>query len=91
LVLEEVGGIVGIMRPMRPEDAVGKQIALYRRMTGVERLDIALGLHELSCELAREGIRRQYPEAAAVEVERRLHERIRLGTSLSDDRNGPAD
>jgi hypothetical protein len=58
--------------------ALDKQIERYRQMTGEQRLAIALGLHELSCELAREGIRRQHPNADAKEVERLLHERIAL-------------
>ncbi len=47
-------------------------------MTGEQRLAIALELHELSCDVAREGIRRQHPEADAVEVERHLRHRIEL-------------
>ena len=55
-----------------------KQIELYRRMTGEQRLAIALELHELSCEVAREGIRRQHPQADAAEVERLLRQRLEL-------------
>lgn len=55
-----------------------KQIERYRGMTGEQRLAIALELHELSCEIAREGIRRQHPDADAAEVERLLHRRIEL-------------
>jgi hypothetical protein len=47
-------------------------------MTGEQRLAIALELHELSCEIAREGIRRQNPNADAAEVERLLHRRLAL-------------
>lgn len=61
---------------MTPEAALEKQIELYRAMTGEQRLDIALRLHELSCDLARAGIRRQYPDADESEVNRRLRERI---------------
>jgi hypothetical protein len=59
-----------------PEDALAKQIELYRAMTGQQRLEIALRLHELSCDIARAGIRRQYPSAGEAEIERRLRERI---------------
>ena len=52
------------------------QIARYRSMTGQERLAIALELHELACDVARAGIRRQFPAADQAEVERRLRERI---------------
>jgi hypothetical protein len=58
--------------------ALDKQIECYRRMTGEQRLAIALGLHEMSCEIAREGIRHQPPEADAAEVERLLHHRLEL-------------
>jgi hypothetical protein len=63
---------------MTPEAALAKQIELYRNMTGEQRLSIALDLHELSCGIAREGIRQQNPGASAEQVERLLRERIRL-------------
>ena len=47
-------------------------------MTGEQRLAVALDLHELSCDVAREGIRHQHPEADADEVERLLRRRIEL-------------
>ena len=53
-----------------------KQIECYRRMTGEQRVAIALGLHEMSCEIAREGIRQQHPQADAAEVERLLRRRL---------------
>jgi hypothetical protein len=58
--------------------ALDKQLESYRRMTGEQRLAIALDLHELSCEVAREGIRRQHPAADAAEVERLLRHRLEL-------------
>lgn len=58
--------------------ALAKQIECYRGMTGEQRLAIALELHELSCEIAREGIRRQNPNADAAEVERLLRRRLEL-------------
>jgi hypothetical protein len=63
---------------MHPDLALEMQLERYRRMTGEERLAIALRLHQLSCDLAREGIRRQYPEATDDEVERHLQDRLRL-------------
>jgi hypothetical protein len=63
---------------MTPEAALEAQIERYRRMTGEERLAVGLRLHELSCEMAREGIRSQFPGAPDAEVERRLQERLRL-------------
>ena len=63
---------------MTPARALARQIELYREMTGEQRLAVALELHELSCDIAREGIRRANPEADATEVERRLHRRLEL-------------
>jgi hypothetical protein len=63
---------------MTPQAALDKQIALYRQMKGEQRLAIALGLHDLACDLAREGIRHQYPGATPAEVERHLRRRIEL-------------
>jgi hypothetical protein len=51
-------------------------------MTGEQRLAIALDLHELSCEVAREGIRHQHPEADADGVERLLRRRIELARAI---------
>jgi len=67
---------------MTPEKSLEEQIAKYKKMTGEERPGIALRLHELSCDVAREGIRSQYPDASAEEVERRLSERIKLTYAL---------
>jgi hypothetical protein len=63
---------------MDASTALAKQIERYRSMTGEQRLAIALELHELACEVAREGIRRQNPKADAAEVERLLHRRLEL-------------
>jgi hypothetical protein len=63
---------------MTSDRALQEQIERYRRMTGEERLKIALDLHELSCNVAREGIRHQNPGADEAEVERLLHHRLEL-------------
>lgn len=63
---------------MTPECALSEQIERYRRMTGEQRLALALELHELSCNVAREGIRQQHPEADEAEVERHLRRRLEL-------------
>ena len=63
---------------MSPQAALDFQIERYREMSGEDRLAIALDLHEFSCDIAREGIRAQHPEANEEEVERRLHERLAL-------------
>jgi type II secretory pathway predicted ATPase ExeA len=61
-----------------PEAATEMQIDRYRQMTGEQRLSIALRLHELSCEMARVGIRRQHPQASEEEVNRLLRQRLEL-------------
>jgi hypothetical protein len=63
---------------MTPQAALDFQIRRYREMSGEERLAIALDLHELSCDIAREGIRAQHPNADAQEVERLLNYRLGL-------------
>jgi hypothetical protein len=63
---------------MSPEEATRRQIERYRAMTGEQRLKIAMDLHEFACNVAREGIRCQLPEATADEVERLLRRRIEL-------------
>jgi hypothetical protein len=63
---------------MTADAALEKQIERYRQMTGEQRLAVALELHEMSCDIAREGIRRQHPHADATEVERLLRKRIEL-------------
>jgi hypothetical protein len=57
---------------MTPQAALDLQIERYRNMTGEQRLAIALDLHELSRDIAREGIRAQHPNADEKEVERQL-------------------
>ena len=53
-------------------------------MTGEQRLALALELHELSCNIARQGIRHQHPDANPAEVERLLRHRIELSRVVSE-------
>lgn len=70
------------MNFMNAETALERQLAAYRKMTGEERLAISLGLHELACNMAREGIRHQHPDATLEEIERFLHQRLKLAREL---------
>lgn len=63
---------------MTAAEALARQIERYRQMTGEHRVTVALELHELSCDLAREGIRRINPNADGDEVERLLRHRLEL-------------
>jgi hypothetical protein len=63
---------------MSPQAALKLQISRYRQMSGEQRLALALELHELSCDVARAGIRRQHPEADERQVELLLCRRLEL-------------
>jgi hypothetical protein len=63
---------------MSPQAALDAQIARYREMTTEQRVLTALRLHELACEMARLGIRRQHPDAEPPEIERLLRQRLEL-------------
>jgi hypothetical protein len=63
---------------MTAATALDKQIERYRQMTGEQRVAVALELHEMSCDIAREGIRQQNPKANVDEVEQLLHRRLEL-------------
>ncbi len=67
---------------MDPSTATKLQLEAYQKMSGEERLQIALNLHELSCEISRESIRATSPDATSEEVEAQLRQRIRLGYQL---------
>lgn len=63
---------------MSPGEALEEQLRRYRAMTGEQRLLIALRLLELSCDIARDAIRCQHPNATAEEVEQHLRRRLEL-------------
>jgi len=67
---------------MDPQEALQRQIERYRAMSGEERLRLALQLHEFACQVAREGIRHQFPQATPEEVEEHLLRRLRLAHQL---------
>ena len=67
---------------MTPQAALETQLERYRAMTREQRVGIALRLHELACEMARLGIRRQQPNATPAEVEQLLRRRLELARTL---------
>lgn len=67
---------------MTPQAALAIQIDRYRVMTREERVGVALRLHELACDMARLGIRRQNPKAGPAEVEELLRRRLELARTL---------
>ena len=72
----------GYHQGMKPDVALDLQIRRYREMTGEQRIDLALELHELACEIARAGIKNQYPAADAAGIERLLNQRLSLAGGL---------
>jgi hypothetical protein len=75
---------------MDPTTATKLQIEAYQKMSGEERLQIALNLHELSCEVSRESIRAISASLTSEEVEVQLRQRIRLGYQLQRRTNPTA-
>lgn len=67
---------------MTPQAALEAKLNRYRAMTREERVATALRLHELACEMARLGIRRQHPQATPAEVEEFLRDRLELAHNL---------
>jgi hypothetical protein len=65
-----------------PQAALKAQIDRYRVMTREERAGTALRLHELACDMARLGIRRQHPKATPAEIEGLLRHRLELARTL---------
>ena len=63
---------------MTPDTLTLIQIEKYRQMTGEQRLLIGLRLHELSCAVARDGIRARHPGAEPAFIEEQLRHRLRL-------------
>jgi hypothetical protein len=70
---------------MTPSEIRKRQIERYRLMTGEQRLLVGLRLHELSCQIARDAIRARFPRADALTIEEKLHERLRLVASGSNE------
>lgn len=55
-----------------------KRIEILRRMTGEQRLAMAIEMWKTACEVTSAGIRAQNPEFSADEVQRELARRIMI-------------
>lgn len=53
-------------------------------MSGHERLLVGLRLHELSCEIAREGIKAMKPEATDDLIAEALRQRLKLAYQIRE-------
>ena len=68
---------------MTPHESRKRQIEKYRLMSGEERLQVGLDLHELACEIARDSIRALLPNASVAEVEEELRLRRRMAYEIN--------
>ena len=67
---------------MKPQEGLQKQIEIYRRMTGQQRLQIAFELADLCRELARCGVLSQHPDWTDEQVEHEVVRRFRLAAGI---------
>jgi Rv0078B-related antitoxin len=65
-----------------PAEGLQKQIEVYRRMTGRQRLQIGFELYELAHEMVRCGVRQQHPEWDARQVTQEVLRRFGLAERL---------
>ena len=63
-------------------DGMQKQIELYRRMTGQQRLQIGFELYELARTLVRAGVRHDFPNWDEEQVKKEVNRRFRLAAEL---------
>lgn len=71
-------------KSVMPTDLHNAQIEKYRNMSGHDRLLVGLRLHELSCEIAREGIRAMQPKASDEDIAKELRRRLRLAYQIGE-------
>jgi len=72
-----------IPRDTSPE-AWSVRLAVLRRLTGAQKVEIAIDMSEFVRELALAGLRRQHPEWSEKEVQLGLMRRWYRGVSLPD-------
>ena len=61
---------------MEPEEGARRQIELYRRMSGEEKLGITFSLWEMTLSLLRASERAMHPELDDEAIERRVRKRM---------------
>jgi hypothetical protein len=65
------------------EPGLQKQIEIYRRMTGRQRLQVAFDLYDLARALVRSGVRHDHPDWSEREVCEEVNRRFRLAAGIS--------
>ena len=68
---------------MTPLDGLQKQIEIYRRMTGQQRLQVGFELCELARSLVSAGVRHDFPGWNETEVRTEVNRRFRLAAGIS--------
>jgi ABC-type Na+ transport system ATPase subunit NatA len=79
LVRDECGN--GVDFRMRPEEGARKQIEIYKRMSGKERVRIAFQMWEMALAMTKASERAMHPELSNEEIERRARKRMTGGTA----------
>jgi Rv0078B-related antitoxin len=64
------------MTCMRPEEGARKQIEIYQRMSGKERVHIAFEMWEMALAMTRASERAKHPELSKEEIEKRVRKRM---------------
>jgi hypothetical protein len=67
---------------MTPAEGLQKQIDLYRRMTGQQRLQIGFELYELAREMVRCSVRHQHSDWDQEQVEQEVRRRFCLAERI---------
>ncbi len=68
---------------MKPEEGARKQIEIYRKMSGKERLRIAFEMWETALAMTRASERTMNPHLSDEEVEKRARKRMTGGATES--------
>jgi hypothetical protein len=66
---------------MRPEEGARKQIEIYRRMSGKERVRIAFEMWEMALAMTKASERAKHPELSNEEIERLARKRMTVGAA----------
>ena len=66
---------------MRPEEGAKKQIEIYQRMSGKERVRIAFEMWEMALVMTKASERAMHPELSKKEIEKRARKRMTGGTT----------
>jgi hypothetical protein len=79
LVRDECGN--GVDFRMRPEEGARKQIEIYQRMSGKERVRIAFEMWEMALAMTKASERGLHPELSEEEIEKRARKRMTCGAA----------